>query len=189
VSYRPTAPETEQARGRLARAGFQAAQPLVGLQVASFPTRPYRDWPIEQFAELCKRITASWPRARFLIFGGAEERRRTGWLRQRLGERAELYAGRLSLRETAALMSLCQLYVGVDTGPTHIMSAFDTPLVAMYHCTGRARLTGPLEHPRAVLIDHPHSAEQCTERSAMAEIPVEAVYDAVRQALAGAARS
>src|SRR5438132_6775977 len=50
------------------------------------------------------------------------------WLSERLGPRATLYAG-LCLRETAAVMNLTDLFVGVDTGPTHLMSAFDVPLV------------------------------------------------------------
>jgi heptosyltransferase-3 len=131
IAFRTTEEEAEVARQRLAAAGIDADRPLIGLQVASFATKSYRDWPIENFVELCDRISARWPLARFLIYGGAEERQRTDWLKQHLGTRAALFAGVLSLRESAALMTLTDLYVGVDTGPTHIMSAFDIPLVAL----------------------------------------------------------
>jgi heptosyltransferase-3 len=33
-----------------------AARILIGFQVASFPTKSYRDWPLESFAELGTRI-------------------------------------------------------------------------------------------------------------------------------------
>ena len=41
------------------------------------PTKAYRDWPIDFFIELCRRLRADWPNAHFLVFGGAEERERT----------------------------------------------------------------------------------------------------------------
>ncbi len=184
IAYQTTPAETAEARRRLAEAGLIDARPLIGLQVASFPTKGYRDWPIEHFAALCARIVRRWPQAGFLIYGGAEERGRTEWLKAQLGERAALFAGRLSLRETAALMELTDLYVGVDTGPTHIMSAFDIPLVGLFHCISPSNLTGPLEHPCAYLLDHPAGREHCSETAAMADIPVDAVLAQVERALA-----
>lgn len=160
------------------------ARPLFGLQVASFPTKAYRDWPVENFAALCERLAARWPDAHFLIFGGGEERARTDWLTEQLGARATCLAGRLSLRQTAACMSLIDLYVGVDTGPTHIMSTFDVPMVAMYHCLSSAAHTGPLDHPRAFVIDHPETGQPgCSERTPMADITVEQVFERIVEAL------
>jgi heptosyltransferase-3 len=80
-------------------------------------------------------------------------------------------------------MSLTDLYIGVDTGPTHIMSAFDIPLVGLYHCLSSSKLTGPLEHPRLYAIDHPRLGKDCTEHSPMAEIRVETVFAQVARAL------
>jgi heptosyltransferase-3 len=183
IAFQSTGEEIASARQRLEDAGILSNRPLVGLQVASFATKSYRDWPIENFAALCDCITSRWPQARFLIYGGSAERQRTGWLKQRLGERAALFAGNLSLRATAALMTLTDLYVGVDTGPTHIMSAFDIPLVALYHCISSSKLTGPLEHPCAYLIDHPAAGERCTEMAEMADIHVDTVFAEVERAM------
>jgi heptosyltransferase-3 len=80
-------------------------------------------------------------------------------------------------------MTLSDLYVGVDTGPTHIMSAFDIPLIALYHCISPSGLTGPLEHPCAYLIDHPAAREHCTEVSEMADIHVDTVFAEVERAM------
>ncbi|OGA35626.1 MAG: hypothetical protein A3F75_00160 [Betaproteobacteria bacterium RIFCSPLOWO2_12_FULL_64_23] len=184
IAFQSTGEETASARRRLEDAGIGGSRPLIGLQVASFATKSYRDWPIENFAALCDRITSRWPQARFLVYGGSAERQRTGWLKQGLGERAALFAGNLSLRDTAALMTLTDLYVGVDTGPTHIMSAFDIPLVALYHCISSSKLTGPLEHPCAYPVDHPASGERCTEMTEMADIHVDTVFAEVERAMA-----
>lgn len=184
IAYRATADEIAQAQRRIAQAGFDGARPLIGLQVASFQTKAYRDWPIENFLALCERVSQQWPQARFLIFGGSEEQERTRRLAAALAGRAADFSGRLSLRETGALMHRISLYVGVDTGPTHIMSAFDTPLVALYHCLSSSRHTGPLQHPAAWLIDHPDGEAGCSEASAMAQISVDTVFAAVADALA-----
>jgi hypothetical protein len=44
-------------------------------------------------------------------------------------------------------MNQLDLYVGVDTGPTHIMGALHRPMVALYHGYSPSRLLAPLEHP------------------------------------------
>jgi lipopolysaccharide heptosyltransferase III len=184
LAYRPASGEAAAARARLAADLRSEASPLVGLNIATFPTKTFRRWPIEQYGELSERIIARWPRAHFLILGGDEELAGAQRLAQRLGNRATLYAGRLSLRETAALMSLLDLYVGLDTGLTHIMSAFDIPLVVLYHCAIPSRQIVPLDHPCLYALDHPRLGGDCTESTPMSEISVDAVLAEVERALA-----
>lgn len=187
LSYCVTPAEDAWAKHRLAADTPRDARPLVGLQVASFPTKAYRDWPAVAFAELAQRISKHWPAAHFLVYGGSDDRRRTSWLAQQLGTRATVYAGRLSLRQTAAIMSRTQLYVGVDTGPTHIMSAFDIPLVGLYHCYSPSRLIGALDHPYFYPVDHPRPYG-CALDVPMAEISIDMVFAAVQRALAEGSR-
>jgi heptosyltransferase-3 len=80
-------------------------------------------------------------------------------------------------------MSLTDLYIGVDTGPTHLMSTLDIPLVGLYHGFSPSRLIGPLAHPCAYLIDHPLAATGCTTEAPMSDITVDSVWQAVVQAL------
>lgn len=185
LSYAVTDTERVWAAETLARDLPPTAGPVIGLQIASFPTKAYRDWPIESFMELCERIRKHWPQAHFLIFGGVEERQRTEALQARLGPAATLYAGKLSLRQTGALMSRLDLYIGVDTGPTHLMSAFDIPLVALYHGFSRSELIAPLEHPCFFPVDHPLAGPACSTEVSMADISVDRVWQAVQQALGG----
>jgi heptosyltransferase-3 len=185
LSYAVTAAERAWAVATLERDLPAVASPLVGLQVASFPTKAYRDWPIENFMELCERIQAAWPQVHFLIFGGKEEHSRTEALKARLGRVATLYAGRLSLRQTGALMSRLDAYVGIDTGPTHIMGAFDIPLVGLYHGFSHSELFAPREHPCFYPVDHPFAGPECSTEVSMADISVDRVWQAVQHALQG----
>lgn len=183
LSYCVTADEARWAADFLASHQAHDRHPLLGLQVASFPTKAYRDWPLEHFAELCRRICNRWPQTHFLIFGGKLEQKRTAALAAELGTAVTLCAGQLTLRQTAALMDRVDLYVGVDTGPTHIMGALHRPMVALYHGYSPSRVLAPLDHPCLHVVDHP-LADQCTPEAAMADISVDSVWQAVQQALA-----
>ncbi len=184
LAYRVTPDEAMAAQARLASDVPQEASPLIGMNIATFPTKLFRRWPVEQFGELSERIIAEWPRAQVLIFGGRDEAEDTRRLKERLADRATLYAGRLNLRESAALMGLTDLYVGLDTGPTHLMSAFDIPMVVLYHCRIPSRHIVPLDHPCLYVLDHPKQGGDCTESTPMSEIAVDAVLARVRRALA-----
>ena len=82
LTYVVTPEEQEWARAALGRVVPVGARPLVGLQVASFPTKAYRDWPVGHFAALCVRIAEHWPRAHFVLLGGKLERARIDELAQ-----------------------------------------------------------------------------------------------------------
>lgn len=182
ISYLVSPGESQWADAFICRHVPTESYPLVGLQIASFPTKAYRDWPLTSFLALCARIREAWPRAHFLILGGDLERDRTFALAGELGGSATLCAGKLSLRETAALMNRLDLYVGVDTGPTHLMGALHRPMVAMYHGYSPSRVLAPLDHPCLSIVDHPQ-ADRCTPEASMAEISVDAVWEAVVQRL------
>jgi heptosyltransferase-3 len=182
LSYVVTPREKAWAREFLGALRAPGEAPLVGLQIAGFHATRYRDWPLESFAELAQRIVGRWPRARLLFFGGEAERERTAALCARLPRHASNLAGRLSLRESAALMDALDLYVGVDTGPTHIIGALEPPMVALYHCHSPGSQIGPLERPRCHVVEHPHPAP-CGPEVPMAGLPVDVVWNCVVEAL------
>ena len=80
-------------------------------------------------------------------------------------------------------MSCLNAYVGVDTGPTHIMSAFDIPLIGLYHALSKTHHTGPLQHPLDYCINHPADEEGADDSIPMADISVDQVCDQVVRAL------
>lgn len=184
LAYRVTTAESCWAKSELQKALPPQATPLIGLQIASFPTKAYRDWPLENFIDLTDRLRARWPDAHFLIFGGSDEHLRTTALANHLGCAGSHFAGRLSLRQTAALMNEIDLYIGVDTGPTHIMGTLHRPMVALYHGYLPSRLLAPLEHPCAYIVDHPLADRGATPETSMTDIPVDRVWETVVRALA-----
>lgn len=185
LSYTVTEEEKAAARALLSRFRLEAATPLVGLQVRAFPTKAWRDWPIGHFAALCQRIVERWPQAHFLLFGGGDDRPRTEELALRLPGRATSLAGMLSVRESAAVMNELGLFIGLDSGPTHIMGALKAPMIGLYHCLTPSRFMKPLERPGCHVVDHPRMKD-CTADTPMGDVPVDAVWTKVVQALAAA---
>jgi heptosyltransferase-3 len=183
LAYAPTPAELAAARAWLAQQFPGPARPMVGFQVASFPTKAYRDWPLESFIALGERILAHAPDAHLLVLGAKESCAKADTLVARFGARAASAAGRFSLRETAALMAALRLYVGVDTGPTHLAGALGIPMVAMYHCRHRGRYLAPLGHDRLHVIEHPADDSVCQPATPMASISVDAVWQSVAQLL------
>jgi heptosyltransferase III len=98
-----------------------------------------------------------------------------------------VYAGTLTLRETVAVMKEIDLYIGVDTGPTHLYGALKKPMVAMYHSTLPSALYAPLQHPALYVVDHPMAGSVPVgaggDAGAMADIGVDVVWARVADAL------
>ncbi len=174
LAYCVTTEERVWARGWLA-AQVPAGWPLVGLQIASFPTKAHRDWPVASFQELIGRVAAAHAHARFLLLGDAVAAKKAAALLAAYPQQVALAAGRVSLRQSAALMSELDLYVGVDTGPTHIAGALALPMVALYHSAYPGRNLAPLQHPACVIIEHPLTGASDSITAAMDDIPVDQV--------------
>jgi heptosyltransferase-3 len=184
LSYVVTDDERKAARLRLASNGLASARPLIGFQMASFPTKAYRDWPLDHFVALGRRIVMKYPAAGFLLFGGPDDRLRTSAARRQLGDCAVDLTG-ISLRQTGALMAETHAYVGVDTGPTHMMGTFDIPMIGLYHCLLPQTLYGALEHPLNFSLDHPSLGTICSTSTSMADISVDSVFVQLERALSG----
>ncbi|MBD3166603.1 hypothetical protein GF324_08390 [bacterium] len=81
-------------------------------------------------------------------------------------------AGRLSLRESAAVLSRCHLAVAADTGPMHIAAAMGTPLVTVMEQAYRNRFHPWMDDARCRCLS-PGPGRS------VHEITVEQVWDAV----------
>ena len=185
LDYCVTDTEAASARQRLHADFPNTVGPFIGMQVASFATKSYRDWPIDNFIALAKRIANEKPDARFVLYGAASDQERISKLTVALPGKAKSYAGEFSLRETVAMMSCTDLYIGVDTGPTHLFGALKKPMVVLYHPSLPSALYKPLEAPALYVIDHPQVGLSATSDIPMSDISVDTVWAAVSAAVRG----
>lgn len=158
--------------------------PLVALQLHSFPTKKHRDWPLAHFTALVEKILEVHPQARFVITGDAATTPSAERLIAGFGDRVVDRSGRLDLRHTAALLSVCDLYVGVDTGPTHLAGAVGVPMVALYHAAYPGRNLAPIGHTACRVLEHPATGAAGAEAADMADIPPAEVARAALELIA-----
>lgn len=185
LAYRVTQEEQTSARERLSKLWPAHPSPLVGLMLESFPTKPYRDWPAEHFVKLCRHVLDTYPEACFILLGGGLPQEKVALFHDTFGERVANLSSRLSLRQSAAIMAELDLYVGVDTGPTHIAGALDVPMIALYHCLHPSKGLKPLERPRLWILDLSlDEGEVCSSQTPLSRITVEAVWKCAKAALA-----
>lgn len=161
------------------------ARPLIGVQLQSFATKSHRDWPTEKFIDLLRRIRARSGSSKFVLLGDEYGRARAVEAARLLGDSCVVAAGETGLRMSAAIMAELDLYVGVDTGPTHIAGALEIPMVALYHCLYPGRNLAPLGHLKCRIIEHPATGSGCSESSSMDEISVDTVWTQVVELLDG----
>ncbi len=87
-------------------------------------------WPEERFAAVVERLISIhgvYP----IIFGGEEDKEKGDRLiaKWKTGVNA---AGKLTVRESAALLSKCEVYLGNDTGTMHLAAAAGIRCVAIF---------------------------------------------------------
>ncbi|MDD5092282.1 MAG: glycosyltransferase family 9 protein [Candidatus Wallbacteria bacterium] len=82
-------------------------------------------WPSEFWPELVRLIKSSFPEAVFLVTGG---KKRVDFGMKDVFD----YSGKLSLRQTAELLSMAHLFISNDSGPMHIAAALGTPTLGIF---------------------------------------------------------
>jgi ADP-heptose:LPS heptosyltransferase len=119
-----TAPEDESfADEALRTRGISSADTVMAFGVGT--RLGSKRWPYENFCALSLELVKD-PGARVILLGGPED--------QSLGASPSSEGiidlrGKTTLRQVAALLKRCTLYVGNDTGAMHMAAAVDTPVV------------------------------------------------------------
>lgn len=121
-------PEDEESAGQLI-----AQQGLTGgyAVICPFTTREWKHWFEGRWAKLVDRMREELGLTT-LILGGPEDREADRRIREAVSGGVLSFVGKTSLSEAAALVKFASLLVGVDTGLTHIASAFEVPTVALF---------------------------------------------------------
>lgn len=157
---------------------------LIGLVVESHPAGAHRDWPIAYFAELVTLLAEQKPDAAFVLIGGPLSDHKVQVLASTLGKRLLNLTGKLSLRQSAAVINQLDLYIGVDTGPSHMAAALGTPSVVMFHCMRAGEyLLAPRYPERLTIVNHPTTRQACQFDTPMHAITVPVILDAANAQL------
>ena len=106
---------------------------------------PFRRWPEASFAALASDLVASGADRWVVLTGGPSDREAASRVLATARSRSGRAGGRIvdgegmSLAELRALMDRAALFVGGDSGPLHVASTSDVPIVGLYGPTLPAR--------------------------------------------------
>ncbi len=180
-----TEPERADAAQLLKEKGIDDTQLKVGL----FPGAGWklREWMPERFAAIGDRLVQRL-NAHVLIFGGQQEHELVRTVANLMNFPATTFPGTLQIRQLAACINACHLFLTNDTGPMHIATAVQTPTIALF---------GPGNHIRFQPLGIQHQiirhnvpcspckqfTDTCKNNICMKQIQVDQVWDAILQKL------
>ncbi len=191
----PLSDEDIQKAEELLRAEVRNAEthPLIGLHIGSNENLAAKRWPPGSFAALLERIRADYPAVVFVLVGGKNEIAYTQRFVTRCGVPVINFVDRLTLKETAALIRRCELFISNDSGPMHLAAAVKTPVIGIFGPTVYWK-NAPWGDPRRCIVVRkdmpcspcyvPYSARlSCPDPRCLRELTVDDVYEKVRPIL------
>ena len=174
--------ETESVKLKLAAKGLpENAEYVVMVPGARWETK---EWPPSHYAELAQLIAAD---GRYIVLAGGPDDAAKGAVVKELSKSEAVLdlTGQTSLRELAALIKGCCVYISADTGPLHFAAALKKPLVAMYGPT-KADRTGPYGSKNSTVLISRASCAGCLKKHCktwycMADISPAEVFEIYKQ--------
>lgn len=144
-------PKDEQfARQFLQSQGILDSDTLIGLNPgAAWPTK---QWPPELFARLADQLIEE-NQAKIILFGGMSDLELITAIKKNMQHTVVSAGGKTTLKQLAALIRHCLVFVGSDTGPMHISVAVKTPVVALFGPTDPG-YSGPVNSHDQVIWSH-----------------------------------
>ncbi len=118
------------------------SRPGIVFQLGGGRRSSWRDWPSDSFAQLAERLFQHY-KVNLFLTGGPDLKQKAATVQAALRNAAINLVGRLSLEETAALLSLSTCLVSTDTGIMHLGFAVGIETVALIHCHNPASRVGP----------------------------------------------
>jgi heptosyltransferase-2 len=161
----------------------------IGFQPGTSPAMRWKQWPIERYREVIKRVTTDHPDSHIVLFGSSIEEAMIQEMARGLKGRISLAAGKTSVKQVAALIEQCDLLVCNDSGLMHMAVAVGTPVVAIYGPTD-IRRTAPLGERNAVIrhelpcspcfkLEGDDQVHACSHHDCLMTITADEVFNAI----------
>ncbi len=167
--------------------GVRDGDVVAGIHIGSSENALSKRWPKERFAELADRLVKE-RGIRPVFVGGPSETRDIEETIKLMDAEAINVAGKSTLKQLAAILERCQLFIGNDSAPMHIAAAMGTPTIGLYGPSSPLRFAPHgQEHIQLYRdvgcnpcnIPHLGKIPKCTEKRCLLAISVDDVMAAV----------
>jgi ADP-heptose:LPS heptosyltransferase len=128
-----------------ARGILMEKKSIVVFQVGGGRRSSWRDWPSSNFIELGNKLLQSYD-VQLILLGGPDLVSKATEIKESLPPEVVNLTGKLSLEESAALLSVANILVSTDTGIMHLGFAIGIDTVAIIHCNNPSSRVGPFDY-------------------------------------------
>ena len=129
----------------------EARVPAGAIHFSINASTPLKEWPLEHWIELARRLLAKDPPARIIATGSANarEQERLRSLAAGVGDdRLTVLPSGMTIAELAAALQRSRLHVGADSGVLHLALALGVPTLALFRDYAGTREWLPRGEPR-----------------------------------------
>jgi heptosyltransferase III len=134
---------------------------------------PRKNWPAENWAALVQWLSQTIPDARLVLVGGEADAAQLAAVTAVPRGVRIVQAHNLPLPQLAAILQRCRLFLGHDSGISHIAAAVGAPCVLLF---------GPTD-PAVWAPANPNVRVVSADKGDLRELPLPVVQDAVREML------
>ncbi len=110
---------------------------------------PLKHWPREYFAELSDKLIEQ-KNARVIFLGSKDDAAVVRDVLSMMRGRAVDLCGKTNLKQAAAVIQKCKVFIGNDSAPMHIAAAVKTPVISLFGPTDPKELA-PLDYKHVYL--------------------------------------
>ncbi len=162
--------------------GVVPDRPLIAVHPGSGSTA--KAWPPARFIDLAEKLVSTYSAHILFVVGPGEENIKKKLLRP-LGQKPPIILDSLPLPHLGAILARCRIFVGNDSGITHMAAAVGTPVVALFGPTDpvrwapRGRDVGVIRGRVSCSPCDRETMSICTSRLCLTEISVDDVHQEV----------
>ncbi|PKM92891.1 MAG: lipopolysaccharide heptosyltransferase II [Elusimicrobia bacterium HGW-Elusimicrobia-4] len=148
-------------------------------------------WPAEKYAEVSDKIFQE-VGGRIVIFGGPDDIEIANSVEKNMKSKAINLSGKTTLKQLAASIRRCRVFITNDSGPMHIAAAMNISVIAIFGPTVKQFGFFPYSKNAAVIEKNvpcrpcsPHGPNKCPKKhfKCMNEITVEDAFNAIKKVL------
>lgn len=111
-----------------------------------------KNWPVEKFSNLINEILKYDNETAFIILGSNQNKITGDYIRNTTNQKRVInLAGKTSILESASILSLCKLFIGVDSGSMHLASAMNVRCIALFSTMSNPGLWEPFGNDNIII--------------------------------------
>ncbi|QTA79015.1 ADP-heptose--LPS heptosyltransferase II [Desulfonema limicola] len=142
-------------------------------------------WFPDRYARLCLKLQSIYPDLTVLVFGGPGEKELGESICRIIKNKSINLCGKTTLRQAAALIEKCRLFITNDSGLMHIAAALDIPQIAVFGPTNHTTTSPASSNSHIIKVPTPCSPclkQECPlgHHECMKAVSIEMVFEKAR---------